>query len=100
VKPYKTALLFGVAHFSVQIAIYIVGFALGSAMTTRKILGISFYDISLVVTFPFVYLAEHYNWRSLGMISLQLNSLLWAGLFYISLFITHKIRNKRIQRLS
>jgi hypothetical protein len=64
-KRLKYAVFFGIAHFALQTAIYICGFALGPTMVTRRLLGISFYDAAVVVTFPFVYLAEHFQWRVL-----------------------------------
>ena len=73
-KSWKKAAVFGAAHFVLEILVYIFGFALGPTLTTRKLLWISFYDVAVAITFPFVYLSEHFEWKALG-ISYATNSM-------------------------
>ncbi len=93
--PLKKSTVFGVAYFFLQIAVYICGFALGPAMVTRKVAGISFYDVAVVITFPFVYLAEHFQWKALGMGAFFLNSLVWSTAVYLILMGKAKLGERR-----
>lgn len=90
-EPLKSAIIFGVAHFFLQVAVYICGFAIGPAMVARKVLGVSFYDAAVVITFPFVYLAEHFQWKALGMGAFFLNSFVWSSVVYLILLGKKKI---------
>ncbi len=94
-QPLKNAIVIGIVHLFFQISVYICGFALGPTMATRKLLGISFYDIAVVVTFPFVYLAEHFQWRALGIGALPLNSFVWSTAAYLILLATEKLKRMK-----
>jgi len=48
-------------------------------------MGISFCDVAAVITFPFVYLSEHFEWKALGIFALPLNSFVWGSAVYVSL---------------
>lgn len=96
-EPLKTAIVFGVVHFFLQAAVYICGFALGPTMVMREVLGISFYDVAVVITFPFVYLAEHFQWKSLGIGALFLNSFVWSTAVYLILLATGKLAKTKHQ---
>lgn len=89
-ETWKKAMVLGVAHFFLQISVYATAFALGPTMMTRKTLGVSFYDVAVVIAFPFVYLAEHFEWKALGTLAFPLNSLVWAGAAYVILLATRK----------
>jgi hypothetical protein len=91
VEPWKKATVFGAAHLVLQISVYIFGFALGPTMTTRKILGISFYDVAAAITLPFVYLSEHFEWKALGICVFPLNSFVWASAAYVILLAMGKL---------
>jgi hypothetical protein len=97
IEPLKTAIVFGVAHFFLQTAVYICGFALGPTMARREVLGISFYDVAVVITFPFVYLAEHFQWKSLGIGALFLNSFVWSTAVYLIFLATGKLARMKRQ---
>ena len=88
---WNKATVFGAAHFLLQISVYIFGFAIGPTMTTRKILGISFYDVAVMITFPFVYLSEHFEWKALGLSVFPLNSFVWAGSAHVILLAMRKL---------
>ncbi len=96
-EPVKKAIVFGVAYFFLQIAVYICGFAIGPAMAARKVLGISFYDIAVVITFPFVYLAEHFQWKALGLGAFFLNSFVWSAAVYLILLGKAKLAQMKRQ---
>jgi hypothetical protein len=89
-ERWKAATMCGAAHFFLQVSVYVFGFALGPAGTTRKVIGISFYDAAVVITFPFVYLAEHFQWNALGIGAFPLNSLLWTCVVYVILWATRR----------
>ena len=82
-ESWKKATVFGAAHFVLQISVYVFGFALGPTITTRKVLGISFYDVAVAITFPFVYLSEHFEWKVLGIGAFPLNSVVWGSAVYV-----------------
>jgi len=90
-KSWKKAAVFGAAHFVLQIFVYILGFALGPTLATRKVLWISLYDVATVITFPFVYLSEHFEWKALGMGVFPLNSFVWASAAYVILLAIGKV---------
>lgn len=83
----KTAVLFGVAHYVVQMLLYVIGFALGPGTATRRIFGVSLYDVLSVLTFPVIYLMEKFDWSGLGLAAFVLNSFVWASAFYCILII-------------
>lgn len=89
-EPLKKAIIFGVGHFLLQISVYVCAFAFGPRMTMKTVIGISFYDVAVVITFPFVFLAEHFQWKALGVGALPLNSLVWASAGYVILLATRK----------
>lgn len=95
--PWKKAMVFGATHFILQISFYVFGFALGPAMTTRKVLGISFYDVAVAITFPFVYLSEHFEWKALGIGAFPLNSFVWASAVYVILLAMGKLATMKRQ---
>ncbi|MGA7180498.1 MAG: hypothetical protein WBX11_13040 [Thiobacillaceae bacterium] len=90
----KIAVVFGAANFLAQLVVYIIGFALGPANTTRNVLGISLYDVASVITFPFVYLAEQYQWKTLGMAVFLLNSMVWAGVAFIIFWVKEAFKRR------
>jgi hypothetical protein len=84
-EPLKNAIVFGVAHYFLQITVYVCALAFGPTMVARRVLGISFYDVAVVITFPFVYLAEHFRWKGLGVGAFFLNSIVWSTAVYFIL---------------
>ncbi len=90
-SAWKKTIVFGCIHFISQISLYALGFALGPGMTSRTVLGISLYDAAAVITFPFVFLAEKYQWSGLGIGAFFLNSVAWACVFYGILAATRKL---------
>ncbi len=90
-KSWKKATVLGAAHFVLQISVYVFGFALGPTMTTRKVLGISLYDVAAAITCPFVYLSEHFEWKALGIGAFPLNSVVWASAVYVILLAMGKL---------
>jgi hypothetical protein len=96
-SPLKNAIVFGVVYYFLQITIYVCAFALGPAMVTRKVVGISFYDAAVVITFPFVYLAEHFQWKALGTGAFFLNSLVWSTAVYLILLGKAKLARMKRQ---
>ncbi len=89
-ERWKAAMVCGAVHFFLQILLYVVGFAAGPALTTRKAMGVSFYDAVVVITFPLVYLAERFQWKALGAGAFPLNSFVWASAIYVILFAIGK----------
>ncbi len=90
-ESWKKVTVFGAAHFVLQISAYVFGFALGPTMATRKILGISFYDVAAAITFPFVYLSEHFECKALGIGAFPLNSVVWGSAVYVILLAMGKL---------
>ncbi len=88
---WKKAMFFGAAHFVLQISVYVFGFALGPTITARKALKISFYDVAAAITFPFVYLSEHFEWKALGIGAFPLNSVVWGSAVYVILLAMGKL---------
>ncbi|MBN2059558.1 MAG: hypothetical protein JW882_03990 [Deltaproteobacteria bacterium] len=91
----EKAILFGCIHFFLQVSVYISAFALGPAIVTRRVLGISLYDVAVIITFPFVYLFEKLQWSGFGIGVFVLNSVVWAGIFYLALVAMARKATKR-----
>jgi hypothetical protein len=77
--------LVAASHFSLQLAIYALGFAVGPEAATREVLGVSLYGIASVLTFPLVRLAERLEWSGIGVLLLPLNSAAWGASVYLAL---------------
>jgi len=90
----KIAVILGAANLLAQLVVFIIAFALGPAYATRKVLGISLYDVASLVTFPFVYLAEQYQWKTLGMAVFLLNSTVWAGVAFIIFWVKEALKRR------
>ncbi len=96
--PTTQAVVFGGLHFALQIVLYALGFAVGPEAATREVLGVSLHGIAVVVTFPFVTLAERLQWSGVGIAAFLLNSVAWGAAFRFAAAGWAAVRKRRSPR--
>jgi len=92
------ASLAGGIHFALQVGLYGLAFVVGPEGVTREVLGVTLYDVTSVVTFPFVYLSERLGSPGFGMLAFPLNSGAWGGCLYLALTLASRRRRRGTSR--